>query len=265
MTHHEFRHLTVRREGAVERVTLARPEVRNAFNEQLVSDLTAWARSITADSGVRVAVLAGQGKAFCAGADLDWLSRVANASPEENRRDADTLAAMLEAVDRVPCALIGRIHGAAIAGGAGLAALCDIAVAADDAVFGFTEVKLGIVPAVISPYVLAKIGRSAAAELFLTGARFPASHARDIGLVHACVPASVLDETIEAYIRELLTSGPEAVAAAKVLIRQVAGRPPADARSITTETIAARRASAEAQEGMHAFLQKRQPRWSVEQ
>src|SRR6478609_6064895 len=159
--------LQVELSGSVVRVTLNRPEVRNAFNEVLIAELTAWAESVTADGPARLAVLSGAGKVFCAGADLAGMAR------------------MFDALDRLPIPLIGRIHGAALGGGVGLAAVCDIVVAAEDAAFAFTEVKLGILPAVISPYSLAKIGRSAARELFLTGARFSAARAYEIGLVHA--------------------------------------------------------------------------------
>src|SRR5262245_1675142 len=177
--------LQVETVGPVVRVTLNRPDVRNAFNEELIAELTAWAESVEVNGPSRVAVLAGAGKMFCAGADLAWMSKMIAYSHEENVRDARAMAGMFEALDRLPIPLIGRVHGAALGGGVGLAAVCDIVVAAEDAIFGFTEVKLGIIPAVISPYVLAKIGRSAARELFLTGGRFSSSRAREIGLVHA--------------------------------------------------------------------------------
>src|SRR5215217_5108130 len=187
--------LLIGSDGPVVRVTLNRPEVRNAFNEELIAEITAWAESVTAGSGQgpRVAVLAGAGKMFSAGADLAWMSKMVAYTHEENVRDARGMARMFEALDRLPIPLIGRVHGAALGGGVGLAAVCDIVIAAEDAAFAFTEVKLGILPAVISPYALAKIGRSAARELFLTGARFNAARAREIGLVHAVVPASQLD------------------------------------------------------------------------
>ena len=163
----------------------------------------------------------------------------------------------------MPVPLVGRVQGAALGGGAGLAAVCDIVVAADDAVFGFTEAKLGILPAVISPYAIAKIGQSAARELFLTAARFSAGRARELGLVHAVVPAADLDTTIDAYVHELLTSAPEAMAGAKALIRTVAWRRPAEVSDATAEAIARHRVSDEGQEGMRAFLQKKKPSWSV--
>jgi methylglutaconyl-CoA hydratase len=168
---------------------------------------------------------------------------------------------MFAAIDDLPVPVIGRIQGAALGGGAGLAAVCDIVVAEDTALFGFTEVRLGILPAVISPFVLAKIGQSAARELFLTGARFSAARAREIGLVHAVVPAGALDDTVQAYVREILAGGPEAIAAAKRLIPRVAGRPPAEAAAVTADALAKQRVAPEGQEGLRAFLDKRVPWW----
>ena len=254
-------HLEITTDGPVIRVTLDRPDVRNAFNEALIAELTAWAESVTSGGPARVVVLAGAGRTFCAGADLTWMSKAVAYTHDENVRDARAAARMFEALDRLPLPLIGRIHGAALGGGAGLAAVCDIVVAAGDAVFGFTEAKLGILPAVISPYAIAKIGRSAARELFLTGARFTAQRAREIGLVHAVAPEAELDAVVDGYLRELLTSGPTAVAAAKQLIASVAGRPVADVTDLTAQTIARQRVSPEGQDGMRAFLEKRKPSW----
>jgi len=164
---------------------------------------------------------------------------------------------MFLALDRLPVPLIGRVHGAAMGGGTGLAAVCDVVVAASDAVFGFTEVKLGLVPAVIAPFVLAKIGRSAARELFLTGARFGAARAKEIGLAHAVVPAADLDATVQAYLAEILAAGPEAVRTAKALIAAAWTLPPDEAAGLAAEILATRRTSAEGQEGIRAFLEKR--------
>jgi methylglutaconyl-CoA hydratase len=252
--------LLIEQTGAVVRVTLNRPEVRNAFNEEVIAELTAWAGSVP-ESGARVAILAGAGKAFCAGADLTWMARMIEYSREENERDALAMAAMFAALDRLPIPLIGRVHGAALGGGAGLAAVCDIVVAADDSVFGFTEAKLGILPAVISPFAVSKIGVSAARELFLTASRFPAARARGLGLVHVVVPEAALDSAVDSYASELLTSAPGAIAGAKRLIASVAGRPPADVARETAQAIAAHRVSDEGQEGMRAFLEKRAARW----
>jgi methylglutaconyl-CoA hydratase len=254
--------LVVDANGPVVHVRLNRPDVRNAFNEELIAELTSWARGVEANGGARAAVLQGAGKVFCAGADLSWMSRTITYSRDENVRDARAMAAMFDALDRLPIPLIGRIHGAALGGGAGLAAVCDIVVAGEDAVFGFTEVRLGILPAVISPYAVGKIGRSAARELFLTGARFSAARAKEIGLVHAIASEGDLDRAIAGYVADILASGPEAVAAAKKMIAHVAEERVADAGAHTVEAIAARRVSPEGQEGMRAFLEKRKPTWT---
>jgi methylglutaconyl-CoA hydratase len=253
--------LATRRDGSVEYLTLNRPDVRNAFNEDVIAELTAWAGRVRDDRGVRVVVVAGAGKTFSAGADVQWMAKTVRYTREENLRDAAAASAMFAAIDALPMPVVARIHGAALGGGAGLAAVCDIVVAEEAAVFGFTEVKLGILPAVISPFSIAKIGRSAARELFLTGARFSAARAREIGLVHAVVPAGELDATVDAYVRELLTASPDAIRAAKALIRDVWGRSIDDARPITAQAIADRRVSSEGQEGLQAFLEKRTPRW----
>jgi methylglutaconyl-CoA hydratase len=259
-----YQFLMTRRDGAVEYLTLNRPEVRNAFNEGLIAELSAWAADVTAEArrgGVHAAVLAGAGKTFCAGADVTWMARTVNYTNEENLQDALAASRMFGALNSLPIPLIGRIHGGAIGGGGGLAAVCDVVVADDQSVFGFTEVKLGILPAVISPFVLAKIGPSAARELFLTGMRFSAARARDVGLVHAVVPEQELDATVARYVGEILSAAPEAIAAAKALIVDVWGRSVDDARSITAAAIATRRVSAEGQEGLRAFLEKRRPGW----
>jgi methylglutaconyl-CoA hydratase len=235
--------------------------VRNAFDEALIAELTTWAESVTAAGPARVAVLAGAGKMFCAGADVTWMSKMVSYTRDENVRDARAMSRLFEALDHLPIPLIGRVHGAALGGGVGLAAVCDIVVAAEDAAFAFTEVKLGIVPAVISPYAIAKIGRSAARELFLTGARFSAARAKEIGLVHAVVEESELDRVIAKYVNDLLTSAPGAVAAAKVLIEAVATHTRTSATEYTIDAIADRRVSPEGQEGMGAFLAKRAPSW----
>jgi len=252
--------IDINHDGAVTRVTLNRPDVRNAFNEQVIAELTDWANSVPG-SDARVAVLAGAGKAFCAGADLTWMSKMVSYTRVDNERDAMAMSAMFNALDTLPIPLIGRVHGAALGGGTGLAAVCDIVVAADDAVFGFTEAKLGILPAVISPFAVRKIGISAARELFLTAARFSAARAKELGLVHAVTSNAELDPAIDAYVRELLTSGPEAIAGAKRMIAAVAGRPPSDVAQLTAQTIATHRVSEEGQGGMRAFLEKRQAPW----
>ena len=244
----------VHRLANVEYVTLNRPEVRNAFNEHLIAEMTTWAERAATDTSLRAVVMSGAGPSFCAGADLAWMAKMASYSQEENLRDAQVAAAMFAAIDRLPMPVIAQIHGAALGGGAGLAAVADVAVAAEDATFGFTEVKLGLIPAVIAPYVLAKIGQSAARELFVSGRRFDAAHARDIGLVHVVVPAADVIDTVNKYLIELAKNGPEAMSAAKALLRKIANRSIADVTSITAEAIAERRVSDEAQKLMKGFL-----------
>ncbi len=259
-----YQHLLTRRDGAVERLTLNRPDVRNAFNDTMIAELTTWASAVSAETSVRAVVIDGAGPIFCAGADVTWMARTVDYTEAENVEDAKRASHMFSAIDRLPVPVVGRVHGAAIGGGAGLAAVCDIVVADEHATFGFTEVKLGIIPAVISPFVLAKIGRSAARELFLTGRRFTAAHALDIGLVHTTVQAAELDVAVDAVLRELLAGGREAIAAAKQLIDDVWRAAPADVEAITAAALAKRRVSLEGQEGLRAFLGKRKPGWGGE-
>jgi methylglutaconyl-CoA hydratase len=261
-----YQYLTTRRDGAVEHLTLNRPDVRNAFNDQVIAELSRWAAGIAeaaARLDVRAVVMAGAGKVFCAGADATWMTKMAAYSEAENLSDATAMARMYLAIDELPVPVIARVQGAALGGGAGLAAVADIVVADDQAVFGFTEVKLGIVPATISPFVTAKIGISATRELFLTGSRFSAARAKEIGLAHAVVPADELDTAVAAFVSEILGAGPEAVATAKALIRSVTGRPAAEVLTETAAAIATRRVSVEGQEGLRAFLGKRKPSWNA--
>ncbi len=246
--------------GAVTTVTLNRPEVRNAFDEELIAELTAWAKSVVPGS-TRVAVLQGAGPVFSAGADINWMARMIGYSHGENIADAERAASMFNALDRLPVPLIGRVHGAALGGGSGLAAVCDVVVAADDAQFGFTEVVLGILPAMISPYVVRKIGIGSARELCLSGTRFTAARAKEIGLVSEVVPASGLDDAVNRHIDLFLKAAPGAVARAKALLRQVHGRLPEDVMALTTSAIADQRVSAEGQEGLKAFMEKRPASW----
>ena len=252
--------ITLQHDGPIVRVTLNRPEVRNAFNDALIAELKAWADAVSA-TDARVAILAGTGKAFCAGADLNWMARMIDYGREDNVRDARALADLFNTLDRLPIPLIGRVHGAALGGGVGLAAVCDIVVAAEETVFGFTEAKLGILPAVIAPFCVRKIGVSAARELFLTAARFSAARARDLGLVHAVAPEADVDAVVDGYVRELITSAPGAITGAKRLIAAIVGRPPVEVADLTAETIARHRVAAEGQDGMRAFLEKRKPGW----
>ncbi len=244
--------------GGIAHVTLARPEVRNAFNAEVIEQLHDVFTRIAAADDVRAVVLAGEGKVFCGGADINWMHASLELSFDANVADAERMSDMYRAIDNSPKPVIGQIHGAALGGGAGLAAVCDIVVAADDAVFGFTEVKLGIIPAVISPFVLTKIGVSNTRALFLTGERFNAQRAKHIGLVHEVVPAVELGAAVEHCLEELFTAGPAAVRAAKLLIRRVTDNTYDESRAITTRAIAQQRTGAEGQEGLRAFLERRQ-------
>lgn len=248
--------LRCRREGPVEHLVLNRPEVRNAFNEQVIAEMTAWAADLSQDATVRAVVMSGAGRVFCAGGDLAWMAAMAAASHDDNVKDAMAAAAMFRAIDNLPVPLIVRVQGAALGGGAGLAAVADIVVSETDAIFGFTEVKIGLLPGVIAPYVIAKIGQSAARELFLTGCRFPASRAREIGLVHAVVTHDRLDDTVQEYVEDILSGGHEAIAAAKTLIRRLSSASGGEATRLAVEAIADSRASTEAQARMKAFLKK---------
>ena len=235
------------------RVTLARPERRNAFDAELIRALTEAFANV---GDARVVVLAGDGESFCAGADIEWQRSAIDLSYEENVEDALRLHAMLEAIDSCPAPVVARIQGYCLGGGCGLAASVDVALAADDATFGFSEVKLGIVPAVISPFVLSRIGEGAARRYFLTGERFDAATAFHIGLVHEV--AADLDEAVERVAGELLGSGPEAIRAAKALIR---ARPGGDEAAHIAAQL---RTSEEGQAGLRAFLEKRPAPWRSE-
>lgn len=254
--------IDIRRDGDVEWVTLNRPEVRNAFNDQVVEELASWAARAATDASLRVVVLGGAGKVFSAGADLDWMARGANDSRDDIERQAAGLHGLFAAIDTLPQAVVGRVQGAAIAGGGGLVAVCDVVVAAVDAQFGFSEVKLGIVPAIISPFVIRKIGPSAARALFVTGQRIDARRAKEIGLVHEVAAADELDAAVEQLLAELRGAAPAAVAAAKRLVAEVAGLTPSEAAPITTRTIADRRVSEEGRAGVRAFLAKQRPPWA---
>ena len=250
-------------EGPVARIWLNRPEVRNAFDGLMVTELRTALFDLRTVDSVRVIVIGGRGSTFCAGADLEWMKAMAAFSREDNLREAQAMADLFFTVYESPKPVIARVHGAALGGGAGLVAACDIPVAALGTQFGFTEVRLGIIPAVISPYVVSKIGESAARELFLTGERFEAVKACEIGLVRQAVPEEDLDQVVEARIEQILQSAPRAVAEAKALIREVAWRRVEDVQRYTVERIADIRISPEAQEGMKAFLEKRKPYWIV--
>jgi methylglutaconyl-CoA hydratase len=252
--------LVVEETGGVITVTLNRPDVHNAFNEELIGEAIDLFSGIGA-SGARAVVLRGTGANFCAGADLNWMSRMVSYTREENVRDSSQLAKMYALINECPLPVVGRIEGAAIGGGVGLVAVCDIAIAAPASKFGLSEVKLGILPAVISPYVVAKIGETHARALFLTGERFDAERALRIGLVHRI--ADDVDAAVGETIALLKSSGPEAVRECKKLIAHVASHQLLDAIPYTIEAIAARRVSEEGQAGMSAFLKKEKAPWSA--
>jgi methylglutaconyl-CoA hydratase len=240
-------------------ITLARPERRNAFDAEVIAGIVDALGQV--DLATRAVILRGEGDAFCAGADLNWMKGMVDYGLEQNLADSRTLAEMFRALDGLSVPLVARVQGAALGGGAGLVAMADIAVASADATFGFTEVRLGIIPAVVSPYVVRKIGPAHATALFVSGVRFDARRAYEIGLVEAVEPADELDAKVALYVDAILAGGPHAVNAAKRIVREVAGRAPSEVRDLTIERIAALRVSAEGQEGMRAFLERREARW----
>ncbi len=244
-------------------VTLARPEIHNAFNDELIAELTATFESLANSASVRAVVLTGEGKSFCAGADLNWMKRMKDYGEAENIADAKRLADLFYTIDTCPVPVIGAIHGAALGGGAGLVAVCDYVIAAEDTVFGFTEARLGLVPAVISPFVMAKIGRTYARATFLSGRRFDGGEAMQMGLVHRLCPSALLNAELEAAIEEFKKAAPKAAREAKQLIRGVQERDGDTQQQIdfTCRTIARLRAGAEGQEGMAALLEKRRANW----
>jgi len=255
----DYKTLLVEEADGVLTVTLNRPDVHNAFNDELIAEAIDLFGGIGA-TAARVVVLRGTGSNFCAGADLNWMSRMVSYTRDENVRDSSLLAKMYALMNECPLPIIGRIQGAAIGGGVGLVAVCDIAIAARDAKFGLSEVKLGILPAVISPYVIARIGETHARALFLTGERFDADRALRIGLVHRI--ADDVDAAVAETIALLKSSGPEAVRECKKLIAYVASHDLADAIPYTIDAIATRRVSSEGQGGMGAFLKKEKAPWA---
>ncbi|MFH0816216.1 MAG: enoyl-CoA hydratase-related protein [Methanobacteriota archaeon] len=260
---HQFALLKIEPEGALARIVLNRPDAHNAFNGELIYELRAAFEALSADGEARVLILTGAGKSFCAGADLNYMKSMASYGPMENSKDARELSDMFAAIRSCPKPVIGMINGAAIGGGAGLAAVCDIAIAAESAAFAFSEVKLGLVPAVISPYVVERIGPSAARRLFMTGERFDARTAARLGLVDAAVPDDILDSVVAEQARQLLSSGPKATGEAKRLVEACKSMPADEIRMHAVAKIAELRGTPEGQEGMAAFLEKRKPSWNV--
>ena len=254
--------LTIDIDSHVARITLRRPEVRNAFNDEVIAQLKSAFEEVGQRGDVRAVVLAAEGPAFCAGADLNWMRRMADYTREQNLADAAALAAMLQTIYKCPKPTLARVQGDAFAGGIGLVAACDIAISVDSATFCLSEVKLGLIPATISPYVIRAMGARAAHRYCLTAERFSAAQARDMGLVHEVVSADSLDETVQSLTGALCSAGPEAVTACKKLLHDVAYRDiDAQLLSETVQGIADIRASAEGREGVQSFLQKRKPGW----
>ena len=259
-----YKTLLVEESDGVVLVTLNRPEVHNAFNDVLITEAIELFRGI-GQRDARAVVLRGSGSNFCAGADLNWMASMVNYTRDENVKDSANLARMYACINECPLPVIGRIQGAAIGGGVGLVAACDIAIATRETKFGLAEVKLGILPAVISPYVIAKIGETHARALFMTGERFEAERALRIGLVHRVVEdTAALDNAVNETIAQIRTSGPQAVRECKKLIAHVASHELIDSIPYTIEAIASRRISEEGQAGMKAFLKKEKPPWTSE-
>lgn len=253
--------IQTRHENEVGWITFNRPDIHNAFNSTVISELSTAFTEMDNDSSVRVVVLTGAGKSFCAGADLNWMRGVINQSFDENLAESNALADLFWQIYTFKRPVIGRINGAAIGGGTGFVAVCDIAIAAQSAVFSFSEVKIGVVPACIGPYVVKKMGEGKARELFITGERMKAQRAHEVGLVNKVVDDAQLDAEVNLLIDSLLSSGPEAVAMAKRLVSGVGDMTPEQFRPYTAEMIAKLRVSPEGQEGMDAFLNKRPPNW----
>jgi methylglutaconyl-CoA hydratase len=256
-----FTTIRLERAASVARVVLNRPDVRNAFNEVMIRELREAFAALKAEAEVRVVVLTGEGTAFCAGADLHWMGRVVNYTYEENYEDSLALATLMREIYDFPKPVVGRVNGPAIGGGTGLVAVCDIAVAAEDAVLSFSEVKIGLVPACISPYVLKRVGERFGREYFLTGQRLTANEALACGLVNKVAPAPGLDAAVQAYVDNLLASGPAASATVKRMVSQVAELTLDEAGPMTAKMITTLRLSREGQEGMKAFLERRKPSW----
>lgn len=256
-----YEHLRRTDEASVATVALARPESRNALNAALIAEITRCFDELAEDDGVRVVVLTGEGSSFCAGADIGYMRDTARFSYEENLEDARRLAGMYRAIDELPKPVVAKVRGAAIGGGAGLVAAADVAVAEDGTRFAFSEVRLGIAPATIAPFVVRKIGLSHARASFLTGERFGAEEAKQFGLVHDVAPEGDLDARTEEVVTRLFRGGPAAQAAIKALLRQVEATEPMEALGLMTGLIADLRTGEEGQEGLGAFLQKREPRW----
>lgn len=249
------------RKDWVSRITLNRPEVHNAFDATMISELCDAFQKVDDDESIRIVILTGRGKSFCSGADLKWLKEIIHYTFEQNLEESLQLAEILHQIYMLPKPIVAMVNGTAIGGGTGLLSACDIAVASEEAKFGLSEVKIGLVPAAISPYVIRKIGESKAREYFLTGKRISASKALEIGLINEVVPPDRLEKHVEELVGSLLTSGPEAMASCKELIFNVPRMSIEEAKMYTAKMIANLRVSDEGQEGMAAYFEKRKPKW----
>ena len=262
MADRTFETILAAKTDRVFRITMNRPRVHNAFNAAMIRELTEAFRMAKDDGEVRVVVLTGSGESFCAGADLNWMREIIHYSYEQNLAESLQVAELMKAIYVLPKPTLARINGAVIGGGTGLLSACDIAVASDKARFGLSEIKIGLIPAAIGPYVIRRIGESAAHELFLTGERFDARRALEVGLVNRVVPHENLDVAVDEILRLLLGSAPEAMAKCKELLQKVPAMTLEEAKGFTAEMIARLRVSSEGQEGMASFLEKRKPRWA---
>jgi methylglutaconyl-CoA hydratase len=261
MKENMFQTIRLAVDGEVAHITFARPEVHNAFNAKMIGELAQAFDRVKTEVSVRVVVLTGEGKSFCAGADINWMREIIDYSYEQNLSESLQLAEALHKLYSLPKPTVAMVNGTAIGGGNGFLSACDIAVAAEEAHFGLSEVKIGLVPAAISPFVIRKIGESKAREYFLTGKRISAQKAQEIGLVNQVVPREKLEETVDELVSLLLTSGPEALANCKELIFQVPQMGLEEVKEFTARMIANLRISEEGQEGMASFLEKRKPKW----
>jgi methylglutaconyl-CoA hydratase len=259
-----YKHLRRTEEGPVATVILARPDAHNALNADLIDELKRCFEELAEDQETRVVVLAGEGRSFCAGADIGYMRETAGLSYEENLEDARRLAMMYWTIDECPKPVVAKVQGVAMGGGAGLLAVADVVVADSEARFAFSEIKLGIAPATISPFVVRKIGVSHARSLFLTGERFGAERAREIGLTHEVVSSDGLDAAVDEKVGQLLQGGPVAQATLKGLLRRLETTEPMEAPGLTARVISELRTGEEGQEGLAAFIEKRDPRWRTE-
>lgn len=256
-----YRNLTVGTDGPVLHIGLNRPDSHNALNAELIREISDCFEKLSNDEQVRAIVLSGEGRSFCAGADIAYMRDTAEFSYEENLEDARSLASMFRAVEECPKPVVAKVRGAAIGGGAGLVAAADVVVAEEDTVFSFSEVRLGIAPATIAPFVVRKVGLSHSRRLFLTGERFGADRAREIGLVHEVASEDELDDVVRRTVGQLLKGGPEALAVIKALLRELGEATPEEATELMAHRIADLRTGEEGQEGLGAFIEKREPFW----